>query len=45
MKPVLHTEVGLAVAGIVLGGALFGAIAVVKVVLDGIDKGCRTIGR
>ena len=41
----LRTPVGLAITGIVLGGVLFAGIAVVKIIADGIDKGCRTIGR
>ena len=41
----LRTPVGLALTGIVVGGALFATIAVVKIVADSIDRACRTIGR
>jgi hypothetical protein len=42
---VLRTPVGLALTGIVVGGALYTAVAVVKIALDSIDCAARTIGR
>jgi hypothetical protein len=41
----LRTPVGLALTGIVLGGTLYAAFAVVKIALDSIDCACSRIGR
>lgn len=41
----LRTPVGLAVTGIVVGGAVFAVVAVYKIVTGSIDAACRTIGR